>query len=123
MEWLAICNGATVVFGMISAFESFPVESGCRQVVFVLLVDTCRLDASSLLLETVRWALALSADSDTLIWVNLTSSFDSWGTSVVLELDSVITDTAAVTEDGSGSESSESSSTSIFTTFEMKYVY
>lgn len=100
---------------MISAFTSFPAESRCKQVVFVTLGGT------SLLLEIVGQMLALSADSDTLIRVILTSSFDSGGNSVVSEVVSVITDTAAVTEDGWASVSSESS-ISISTTFEVKHL-
>lgn len=96
------------MFEMISAFTSFPVESRCKQVVFV------RLGGTSLLLEIVGQMLALSADSDTLIRVILTSS-------VVSEVVSVITDTAAVTEDGRATVSSESS-ISISTTFEVKHL-
>lgn len=119
LEVVAIFNGPTVVFGMISALESFPVGSGCKRVVFVPLVDPCRLDVSSLALETVRQELALSADLDTLIWVILTSSFDSGRTSEVV---SVITHRSAVVEDGCASGSSESL-ISISTTFEMKQLY
>lgn len=100
MEEVTI-NGPTVVFEIISVLEFFPVDSGRERVVFVPFVGTCRLDVSSLQHRQV------SAESDTLIWVILTSSFDSGVTSVDLEVAAVSTDTAAVTEDGCASESSE----------------
>lgn len=75
----------------------------------VTLADMCRLDGILILLDIVKRLLALSADSDNLVRVNLTSSLDS----VVLEVVSVTSDEAAVTEDASVSSGSISISTTL----------
>lgn len=114
---VVLFNGVSLVVGVISAFELVPVESGCKHSVFVPLLNMCRIEASLLLPDAVRQLFVLSADSGTLIWVILTSSFGSGGTSVVLGVFSVITVVAADTDDGFLSESSESLSISIGNTW------
>lgn len=83
LEVVAVFKSPTVVFEMILTLFSLP-------------------------LQTVMLVLTFSADSDTLIWVIETSSFDSRGTLVSSEV---------VSEDGCALESSGSSSISIFTTW------
>ena len=117
---VVLFNDPIVVLGVISALEWVSVESGCTHCVFVPLLDRCRcLFVSFLLLDAVGQLFVLSADSGTLIQVILTStSFESWGSSFVLEVFSVITHT----DDGCASRSCELS-ISIATSFEIKQPY